>query len=102
MDKIEHLLTCAIEECAEVQHAVTKTLRFGLEDYYESGPTNQERIMLEFCDLLAVIEELVSMGVLAFPANKNELLAGKKEKIKKYMTYAEARGTLDFKGGEHV
>jgi len=28
----EYLLTCLMEECAEVQKAATKALRFGLDD----------------------------------------------------------------------
>lgn len=31
MNKAEHLLTCLAEECAEIQQAVSKALRFGVE-----------------------------------------------------------------------
>ena len=29
MSEVEHLLVCLSEECAEIQKAVSKTLRFG-------------------------------------------------------------------------
>ena len=41
MNKQEYLLTCLSEECAEIQQAVSKALRFGLDNYNPNGLFNQ-------------------------------------------------------------
>ena len=52
MNRQEHLLVIAAKECAEIQHAISKALRFGLEG------TNAQQIHKEFNDLLAVLRML--------------------------------------------
>ena len=65
MNKTEHLLACLAEECAEVQHAVAKALRFGLDDgYLGAASTNAQDIAREFADVLAVVEMLEEDGAL--------------------------------------
>ncbi len=88
MNQVEHLLSCLSEECAEVSQRVSKALRFGL---FEVQPgqdlTNSERIVLEFTDLLAVVEMLTDIGALSQVALPGAI-EQKKEKIRKFMKYA--------------
>ncbi len=95
MDKTSYLLVCAIEECAEVQQNISKTIRFGLEDFYKDGPTNQECIILEWIDLMTVMEELLTIGALKMPSNVGDLIQRKKNKLEQYMGYSRERGTLE-------
>ena len=94
MNKTEHLLTCLIEECAEIQKAATKALRFGLDDHaLDQIITNGESIAEEFIDLTAVIELLENEDII--PSRRStQSTQTKKNKIEKYMRYAESRCTL--------
>ena len=99
MNRTEHLLVCLAEECAEVQQAVSKALRFGLGDGYPgSGSTNAQDIARELMDLHAVMEMLVVAGLIVIPSDMFEKTCEKKARVMEYMDYAEERGTL--KGGE--
>ena len=95
MNKTEHLLTCLIEECSEIQHAAAKALRFGLDDHAPDGPviTNQDCIATECADLLAVIEMLEDEGIIP-RLRTPESMHKKKDKVEEYMRYAIARGTM--------
>lgn len=98
MTKAEYLLTCLIEECAEVQQDVTKSIRFGLADRYPAdAPTNQEKLMVEILHVLAVVELLEQDEVLdAVDADLyNKILEDKKKKTKRWMRYSRECGTLE-------
>ena len=97
MNKTEHLLTCLMEECAEIQKATAKALRFGLDDHApNSNSTNAEDIASEVNDLIAIIEMLREENIIQNVAQDDVNLAiiAKKEKVRKYMDYAKERGTL--------
>jgi hypothetical protein len=99
MNTTEHLLICLAEECAEVQQAVSKALRFGLDDGYpDSGATNAQDITRELTDLMAVVELLEEEGVLEWP-HSPEARETKKAKIRKFMEYARDRGALYTRDG---
>jgi NTP pyrophosphatase (non-canonical NTP hydrolase) len=96
MNRIEHLLTIATEECAEVQQAATKALRFGLEEgkdcsAFEHG-SNVERLRYELNDLIAVVEMLESEGLNLSPDYESR--KAKKEKVERYLLYSKECGTL--------
>lgn len=92
MNKTEHLLTCLIEECSEIQHAASKALRFGLLDGEPNGSTtNKEDIEAELSDLLSVVKMLQKDDVLGNIEPRYE----KERKIEKFMEYAWNRGRLD-------
>ena len=98
MNKTEHLLTCLMEECAEIQKAAAKALRFGLDDHApNSDSTNGEDISTEIIDLLAVIEMLKEEKIIpdVCPHNLELLITKKKEKVKQYMNYAKERGIME-------
>lgn len=95
MNQKEHLLVCLAEECAEVQKAVTKSLRFGLEDRGPKGiTTNQEDISIELTDMLAIVEMLNEIEPGIRPIIERYVVDAKKEKVRRYMEYAKERGTL--------
>lgn len=96
MNKIEHLLTCLIEECSEVQKEATKALRFGLDDKYKCDSHQAQKIVNEFADLLGVFEMLKDEGVVSILSKDeiDELIHKKKQRVLKYMKYAIKRGTL--------
>jgi len=97
MNKKEHLLTCLMEECAEIQKAAAKALRFGLDDHApNSDSTNAEDIAAEVIDLAAVVEMLTEEKFIPNICDIDLKIAikKKKEKVNKYMDYAKERGTL--------
>lgn len=91
------LLIKLMEECAEVQHACAKALRFGTKDseICDSG-TNLDRLKEEILDLLAVLEMLDEHKVLEYPAFdfRDTKLADRVARINKYMQYSKELGIL--------
>ena len=97
INKTEHLLIILSEECAELSKNVSKALRFGLEDKEPNQDlTNQEKIVSEFNDLYSVmmmiVEDVGIPNILTI-----EAINKKKEKVLKYMKYAEEHGKVDLK-----
>lgn len=66
MKQFENILVTVSEECAEIQQAVSKALRFGLENHHPNNPdvTNADDILYEFIQLQALIESLQEHGKL--------------------------------------
>ena len=94
MNKREHLLTCLIEECAEIQKSACKALRFGENDHHPEVETlNIDELAYEIDDSLGVIELLREEGVLPRDTNP-ERIVNKKLKVLKYMDYAKHVGAL--------
>jgi len=93
MNKQEHLLVCMAEECSEIQHAIAKALRFGVDDHgHSERPTNRVQLRAEFNDLLAVAEMLEEHGFNFEPSRID--IAAKKKRVAEYMEYASGNGTL--------
>jgi NTP pyrophosphatase (non-canonical NTP hydrolase) len=95
MNKNEHLLTCLAEECAEIQQAVSKALRFGLKGGYPgTDRTNADDIAAEITDLMAVISMCCDAKIIDEPVASKNAFDAKKTKVLHYMEYAESVGTL--------
>lgn len=92
MTETEHLLVCLAEECAEIQHAVGKALRFGPQDDFKAT-TPAENIARECCDMIAVIEMLEEAGVIE-KTGSIQAIEQKKARVRHYMEYARAHGAL--------
>lgn len=60
MQQFENILVTVSEECAEIQKAVSKALRFGLGNHHpdELDVTNADNILYEYIQLQALIEIL--------------------------------------------
>ncbi len=91
MTRQEHLLTTAMEECAELIHKLSKVKRFGADDH-EPGQslTNREQVIAEFTDLVGAME------LAGYPL---EVVHGPKvdvkiAKIEAFLAYSAERGTL--------
>lgn len=96
MNKTEHLMVTLSEECAELSKEISKALRFGLDDK-EPGQdlTNREKIVNEFNDLFSVMNMLKEYGIFDDKRLLTiEAIENKKNKVLKYMKYAESVGTL--------
>lgn len=96
MNRTEHLLFIAAEECAEVAQRLSKAARFGLTEIQPGQPlTNAERIVEEWTDLVGVMEMLVEQGAIEVPTVKmitaREI---KKTKVEKFLAYSVECGTL--------
>lgn len=104
MNERRYLLVKLIEECAEVQQRATKALTFGMYESQSQGPStsqleeaklnNNERLVQEFTDLIAVSEMLNEH--IAKPLTTQDTIGKelKKKKIRKYMEYSRLLKTL--------
>lgn len=101
MNKQEHLMTIAMEECNEVAQRISKAIRFGMEEVQDNddgqnpdGLTNRQRIYEEYYDLRAV---LGMIGIDAWDRSiRSEVVEQKKcTKVEKYLVYSESMGTLE-------
>lgn len=97
MTTIEHLISCLGEEGAEIAQDCSKINRFGMFDtncLIPDGPNNQERLIMELNDLLAVAEMLVANGLI--PANWQCPIKqiAKMAKVHKFIEYARSVGTI--------
>lgn len=72
--------------------AVGKALRFGLDDGRTQDTTNADDIAKELNELFAVAEMLEECGAL--PKRGIQDVGAKKERVARWMEYAEQRGTL--------
>ena len=91
----EYLLTCMAEECIEVAQRALKASRFTLTEIQPNQPlNNSERIMIEYADLLGVMELMQEQGLLAEPANLRELIEAKKVKVLTYEDYSRQLGAV--------
>jgi hypothetical protein len=96
MNRTEHLLTCAAEECNEVAQRVSKALRFGLLEVQPGQPlTNAERIIQEFHDLFAVMEMLVDADAIPLTIiSDHSVVLAKMSKIERFMAISREQGVL--------
>jgi hypothetical protein len=112
MNREEHLLTVAGEECSETHVRISKALRFGLDqiqeardDKPEQNPerlTNRERILEEFFDLCAVLDmahliriDLHSATLATTIQVPRAAILAKQAKVEHYLkTVSAVNGTL--------
>lgn len=83
-ERTNYLLTCLIEEAAEIIKEATKAQRFGLHDNY-LPLTPEQRLKQEVNDLLAVREMLLDEGLDI--RKDRELLEAKKRKVERTISY---------------
>lgn len=95
----QHLIVCLMEEAGEVVQAASKCLRFGMHDSPPDSKLelNRSYLLREIIDFLGVLEEVLERGILvpSGEAETFEMIAAKREKIKKFMVYARSKGALE-------
>lgn len=98
MNRMEHLFTTASEEANEVGQRISKALRFGLSEIQPGQEfTNAERIVQEFHDLYAVLDQLQVEGYI--PAHlrlrpDDSTMAMKIAKVERFMAISREQGVL--------
>lgn len=89
MNEEEHLLTVLGEEGSEVAQRTCKALRFGLSEIEPGQPDdNKRRLEREVAEVNAVAK-LLGLEI------REEDMAAKVEKLKRYMAYSRQIGTLE-------
>jgi hypothetical protein len=100
MNREEHLLTIAMEECCEVGQRLSKVKRFGREEIQPGqNLTNTWRLMEEFAHLIA------AMDMAGFPIDLVALLPAmeqKRKQVEHFLKYSEQCGTLAAPKKEHA
>lgn len=85
LSRVDYLLACLGEECGETQQLVGKGLRFGLDSFRPTDPTQNTLDMLkgEAHDIMSVYFMLCEeLGVNTYI--DDNLLKAKREKVNKY------------------
>lgn len=91
MTREQLLLVQAGEECNEIGKRCAKAVRFGLDQIQpEQIQTNRERIMDEYVDLIAVMDQLGFTLSQVF----DEQVQRKQDKVEKYLELSRAQGVL--------
>jgi hypothetical protein len=97
MNRIEYLLTCFGEECAEAAQRASKASRFGVREIQPGQDlTNAERLIREHLEAVAVVEMLQEAGALPIYGEmaRQALIDAKKAKVIEFMRYSAKLGTL--------
>lgn len=96
MKRSDHLLVILAEEASEIIKDATKALRFGMDDCNPvTKVSNQESLIAELNDLLAMVEMLQTEGILPERVIDRIKVENKKAKVEKYLLYSENVGRLD-------
>jgi hypothetical protein len=98
MNRKEYLLTVASEECSEIAQAISKALRFGLDDCKpNTALCNSDKIMEEYYDLKAMIIRLQAEGYLPkIDKQRSEFMMAKKiAQVEAYITYSKDKGCIE-------
>jgi hypothetical protein len=94
MNREQYLLICLSEELAEMQHAISKILRFTRNDKHVSlSKSNAEQLDDEWADVNAVISLLQDNGFYIQKSLEREM--SKKLKLRSYMEYSRNLGVLN-------
>lgn len=96
--EVRHLLQCLAEECAEVIQAVSKALRFGLDDDHQAANPDivspRRYVQKELNDVVAIADLLADAHVFPTLWVRKEWTEAKKVKLTKMMAYARKKGML--------
>lgn len=91
----EYLFTCTGEESAEIGQAVSKILRFGLDDINpNTNQTNRVELVKEFNDLVGVLELIQERGIELPGLFDRNAIEQKKLKVIKYAEISKKLGRL--------
>ena len=83
-EKEREILGITQEECAEVIQAISKCVRFGIDNSQKSGATQRENLSMEVGDLVCMIGLMIEAGLV----KEEDINRAKDEKIEKLKTYS--------------
>lgn len=87
MNYEEHLLIILAEECAEVIKAVSKALRFGLNNWHPDSETRNHRIIAyELSHVDAAAEMLEQQGLISRKCHMVAEKNCKKQRVEAFIT----------------
>ena len=96
MTKTQALLLLFMEECDEASQRASKAIRFTTEEVQPGQDlTNSQRVVYEFNDIVAVMEELHDEGVIDKILDI-DAIQKKREKIIEWLEYSKKCGTVNF------
>jgi hypothetical protein len=96
MKKVEYLLTCLAEECAEVQQIASKAQRFGLDNHQpERTETNLEELYKEIAHIDSVRILLEREGILIEGSIMPQETTRHIAQIEQYMNVSRECGILE-------
>lgn len=99
MKEVENLCVVAMEECAELQQALSKSLRFGFRNYNPETPEkdNAIDILNEYYQLMGVMEMLIDSGEIGhFKAEDIEYVKQSKRcKVSDYKELSKVIGAVE-------
>lgn len=96
MNRLDHLLTIAAEECAEIAQRISKAQRFGLREIQPGqGYDNAERINGEFNDLVAVFRMIEREANCDLTETFGSSIRKKQRKVEEFLELSKAEGRLD-------
>lgn len=99
MKRNEYMWVVLMEECAEVQQAAAKILRFGREDSHPDrlDETNEQQLSIEFYQLVAVMEELQEQQLIGRLTcdEINQIKKDKRDKVKHFLKYSQDGGFVE-------
>lgn len=95
LTETDYLLICADEECAEVQQAISKALRFGLGDNNPHTPrqSNAVDIAYELADTIAIFRILQEKNIIP-TLDLEKLISNKRDKVSKYLEISKKLGRV--------
>jgi NTP pyrophosphatase (non-canonical NTP hydrolase) len=83
-EKEREILGITQEECAEVIQAVSKCVRFGIDNEHKSGKTQRENLSMEVGDLVCMIGLMIEAGLV----KEEDINRARDEKIEKLKVYS--------------
>lgn len=83
-EKEREILGITQEECAEVIQAISKCVRFGIDNEHKSGKTQRENLSMEVGDLVCMIGLLIEAGLV----KEEDINRARDEKIEKLKVYS--------------
>ena len=100
MTKNENLFVTAMEECAEIQQAISKILRFGKNNYHPNDPnkeTNEHQFLKEYYQLKAVVNMLLINDVLSDLTEDEilDIISNKYQNINNFQQLSMHLGTIN-------
>jgi len=83
-EKEREILGITQEECAEVIQAISKCVRFGIDNEHKSGKTQRENLSMEVGDLVCMIGLMIEAGLV----KEEDINRARDEKIEKLKVYS--------------